>query len=491
MATVNYPAILPHPLVSDGYGFRSNQSQAVGLFDVETQSRDETRTVNVGFTFTDLQYKVFHGWFMNVLIHGQKWFNMRLDGEFYECTFGGSQPQYSLNRKIITVTATIKTRPSTGFVNYTNQRVSYPDAVNYMPSPFNPEGWYGATSDPDGTITSVTLENPSGESFVGLIEQTNASFFIINSTVSFPTEDTDKLYAAIIVKKQGTTDFVVTLRINNGTDFKDTRFLSSNSFSAGFNGNDDSKTTSLEGGFYLLEIERAAGEGGNAFSQIILMSEGGGSAPIGAQLYVQAAFFGKTGKYQGAISYNAVNYMPSPFNPEAWSPDTDGEITNVTLANPSGSSVMGLAEQTGGNYFLMTSGFGLTASIGDKLYSAILVKKQGVIDFAVTLRINNGINSADTRFLSSNSFGVGFSANDGAKVTSLGNGFYLLEVERAAGVSGSAFSQIILMAEGGGVAPIGSQLYVQAAFFGKADDWPAIITPADPDQFPAAITYEY
>jgi len=169
-----------------------------------------------------------------------------------------------------------------------------------MPSPFDPSGWTGI-SDPDGTITNVTLDNPSGESFVGLIEQTSASFFIINSTVSFPTEDTDKLYAAIIVKKQGTTDFAVTLRINNGIDFKDTRFLSNDSFNVGFNANDDTKTTNLGNGFYLLETERAAGVSGNAFSQIILMAEGGGVAPIGSQFYAQASFFGKADDFPANV----------------------------------------------------------------------------------------------------------------------------------------------------------------------------------------------
>ena len=178
------------------------------------------------------------------------------------------------------------------------------------------------------------------------------------------------------------------------------------------------------------------------------------------------------------VSYPYVtNYISSPFDPEGWATDPDGTITNITLANPSGQSFVGLAEQTGGSYFLMTSGFGLTASIGDKLYAAIVVKKVGGIDFAVTLRINNGVNSADTRFLSSSSFSAGFNANDDTKVTSLGDDFYLLQVERESAINGNVFSQIILMTSAGASAPIGSQLYIQAAFFGKADDYPANVMP--------------
>ena len=356
MATVNYPELLPHPLVSDGYGFRSNQSQAVSLFDVETQSRDETRTVNVGFTFTDLQYKVFHGWFMNVLIHGQKWFNMRLDGEFYECTFGGVQPQYSLNRKIITVTATLKTRPNTGFVNYTNQRVSYPNAVNYMPSPFDPSGW--ELNSANVGISTITQGNPSGAPVIGEIEQ------IVSGTAIFGRSDRPSIiagetYYGAFIAKQVNYDMDISFFFGNINVTGGFHRIVVNvadgtikTASAGWIGS--VKFTLISDGYSLIQISKTyADNAPDAFLEYRLRDESLGLPPIGSKVFMQAAFFGKTGKYQGAISYNAVNYMPSPFDPSVWvDTDPDGTLNTVSIGNPSGSDVLGIAEYIGPNTYL-------------------------------------------------------------------------------------------------------------------------------------------
>lgn len=80
----------------------------------------------------------------------------------------------------------------------------------------------------------------------------------------------------------------------------------------------------------------------------------------------------------------------------------------------------------------------------------------------------------------------------GAKITFLNNGFTLFEVRFDLDQDYTNLVADFRLRDGSlGQPPIGSQMYVQAAYFGKANDWPAIITPADPDQFPAAITYEY
>ena len=99
MATETYPAVLPLPLVNGGNSQTVNTPQRVGLFDVDVLSTDEVNQMTVSFTFTDLQYKGFIGWFNNDLIEGQKWFNITINGDTYEATFGGNQPTTSLDKK--------------------------------------------------------------------------------------------------------------------------------------------------------------------------------------------------------------------------------------------------------------------------------------------------------------------------------------------------------------------------------------------------------
>ena len=107
---INYPDVLPLPIVSGGFSQTVDVPERVGLFDVEVLSTDEVNRFNVSFTFTDLQYKGFDGWFMNTLAEGQKWFRITMNGDTYECTFGGNAPTVTLNRKIHSVTAELTSR---------------------------------------------------------------------------------------------------------------------------------------------------------------------------------------------------------------------------------------------------------------------------------------------------------------------------------------------------------------------------------------------
>lgn len=111
MATdVSYPSSLPLPLATGGFSHSISTPQVVGLFDIENSSVDETRQYDITFTFSDLQYKVFHGWFMHFTVEGQKWFSITLDGEAKECTFGGNQPSYTRSGNIYTVNTSIRDR---------------------------------------------------------------------------------------------------------------------------------------------------------------------------------------------------------------------------------------------------------------------------------------------------------------------------------------------------------------------------------------------
>lgn len=173
--------------------------------------------------------------------------------------------------------------------------VSYPYVTNYMPSPFDPSGWYGAASDPDGTITNVTLENPSGQSFVGLVEQTGAGSFIFATNIANPEPsvlDGEKVYGAIIVKNVN-IDAKLQTYIggigDSGNLFIDIANKTTNT-APGFN----TRFTDLAGGFTLVETEYTiTGDQTNVRQAWIFRDESQGIPPIGSQLYVQAVFFGK------------------------------------------------------------------------------------------------------------------------------------------------------------------------------------------------------
>ena len=193
----------------------------------------------------------------------------------------------------------------------------------------------------------------------------------------------------------------------------------------------------------------------------------------------------------GYIEYVGTNYMPSPFDPENWRPDPDGDITNVTMPNPSGSSVVGLAEQTGAGELTLSSNFDNkipSVLAGEKTYAAIVFKPiSGWSDQRIQLAVfsDSGLIAFALFNIENNTLASGTPTD--FKFTELSDGFVLLEmlnteIDNHANVYSSLILKSATVA-----APIGSQLYVQAAFFGKADDYPAVIDPADPNQYPANL----
>lgn len=186
---------------------------------------------------------------------------------------------------------------------------------------------------------------------------------------------------------------------------------------------------------------------------------------------------------QDYIEYDETNYMPSPFDPSGWdNDDFKTSITNLTKNNPSGEGFSGLCEQVldGGSADSITNGnTGASVAIGDKYYISVIAKSI-TNDNSFRLRFND-----DTGFLGSVSinvdtgerfYGGGGYLNQTWLVTDLANGYKLFQTEVTAYRAGSYMDgQIMLEGKNTSVAPppIGSQLYVQAAFFGKANDWPA------------------
>jgi len=181
---------------------------------------------------------------------------------------------------------------------------------------------------------------------------------------------------------------------------------------------------------------------------------------------------------QDYIEYDETNYMPSPFDPSGWTDGANGTVDNVIIANPSGADVLGLAEQTDVGTFTFQDSFSndLAVNIGDKVYMSILVKPEdtsGTFDIVMVM----GGTAVPTRTLRFNAKTNTFisSSMTGYKTTDLDNGFLLWECFYTVPANDSdMFARYTFIENGGGAdAPIGSKCYVQATFFGKADDWPA------------------
>lgn len=189
-----------------------------------------------------------------------------------------------------------------------------------------------------------------------------------------------------------------------------------------------------------------------------------------------------------AITYDGVNAMPSPFDPSGWygnTVDPDGTITNVTLANASGESFLGLAERTGSGGFNLTGFPTIETDIGDNLAGAMLFRKANALGSAFRFRLADSSGFLADIAVTSDT-GTYVAGGLDYKITALGSDVliefkYTTTRDSGTGVYCQSF---IWTDDNSGEPPIGGQLYVQAAYFGKADDYPANIFTAGviPDQ---------
>jgi hypothetical protein len=172
-----------------------------------------------------------------------------------------------------------------------------------------------------------------------------------------------------------------------------------------------------------------------------------------------------------SVFYKETNYMPSPFDPVSWSAaDPDGTKSNITLSNPSGSSIVGECSITSGNYTFITTFSSFNASIGEKMYLCIIVKNVSADNVFVRFQSDSGTEDQTQVSLTTLTKVTGGSD---VLVTPLSDGFSLLQAERVASAN-LVNADILVYANGDG-----GQFYAQAAFFGKANDWPAIINDAN------------
>jgi len=185
--------------------------------------------------------------------------------------------------------------------------VTYPNLINLFPSPHNPEGWYGATTDPDGTITNTALSNPSGQPSVGLVEQTSLTeFFRPLSTQDAPISAlSGETYCLSVVARslnkdsnllfifEGATDKQLRININTGT----VGFISSGI---------DHSYQDLGNGFSLIQVRYTLTANEPTFvGRVSLLNDDNGSntrADAGDQIYMQSAFFGISNDFPSKVS---------------------------------------------------------------------------------------------------------------------------------------------------------------------------------------------
>lgn len=177
------------------------------------------------------------------------------------------------------------------------------------------------------------------------------------------------------------------------------------------------------------------------------------------------------------IEYSGTNYMPSPFDPSGWlgAVDFDLSYTSSTESNPSGESFVGEFEQIGTNSAnLLSTGFIQTMVSGEYAYFSMVFKEiQGMDSIRCFFQYEDGGTQSDGSPFIKLSDGSGILPNGWeTKVTSLSNGYSLLEVKMLANFSFD-YRSIIYLQNGSVIPTIGDKIKLQAAYFGKSDTWPA------------------
>lgn len=201
------------------------------------------------------------------------------------------------------------------------------DETNYMPSPFDPSGWFGASSDPDGTITNVTLDNPSGEIVLGIAQQVAPSIFLMADSNTITGSDGDEVYAGVLIKQIDMPR--IRFRFYDSQGFLANVFYSvdDNIFTDG-----TGIATELEDGFFLVQAKLLLSRDDPAVgAQIYAWPETGSTdnyPPIGSQCYVQAAFFGKANDWPAKLRANAT----IPITPPLRTSPADGAL--IEANNP-------------------------------------------------------------------------------------------------------------------------------------------------------------
>lgn len=189
--------------------------------------------------------------------------------------------------------------------------------------------------------------------------------------------------------------------------------------------------------------------------------------------------------YAGAVSYpDATNLMPSPFDPSGWfgASDVDLSYQSVTESNPSGEGFVGEFEYLGSGFGTIAASSGNSVSIGETVYSSIVAKCVNNINNGFRIRLEDGSTQLLNLYVncstgnSTTTTGVGT-----IKSTQLDDDYILIEIEYESTVTSANFEvffqfyEVDTLGNQLGFPDIGDKIKCQAAFFGKTNDWPALV----------------
>ena len=183
------------------------------------------------------------------------------------------------------------------------------------------------------------------------------------------------------------------------------------------------------------------------------------------------------------VSYPYVtNYMPSPFEPSGWTDGANGTVTSIKQENPSGSDNTGEAVQTDVNYFTVQDSFSndLSVLIGEDLYIAFIVKLEPTSPvFDISFVIGGSVTPIKTLRINAKTNEFVLSTMTDYRITELSSGYKLFEGKYTATMDDTdMYGRATFVENGSGLpAPVGSQCYIQASYFGRADDFPGVLSP--------------
>nr|AKH46253.1 hypothetical protein [uncultured marine virus] len=189
-----------------------------------------------------------------------------------------------------------------------------------------------------------------------------------------------------------------------------------------------------------------------------------------------------------SVFYKETNHMPSPFDPEEWAGASDNDLlyTRLTEANPSGQIFVGGFEYLGPNFGLISGADYIPSAPAGDYYSCIICNPLG--DNTIGFRIIFWGTSGTLNSVYVNATNGSFSDLDGTSsvlFTELSDGYKLIQVKtdydgtQEQYRSQFNFYKVDTSGISGGFPSVGDKIKCQAAFFGKADDWPAIISDAN------------
>jgi len=181
------------------------------------------------------------------------------------------------------------------------------------------------------------------------------------------------------------------------------------------------------------------------------------------------------------IEYTGTNLMPSPFDPSGWTGafDVDTSYQSVYEPNPSGESFVGEFEYLGPGIAPLNHRRNNTAEVGGKYYTCMVIKPESGSDIGVRVSYQTGSSTFAAIRISAITGNYTASGEPvDVKVEELPNGYILFQIEYTASASGdldiyALFYEVFDNGSQGGLPTVGDKIKCQAAFFGKANDWPA------------------